>query len=277
MAETVELVGIVNPTPDSFSDGGEYFSPDKAVAHAHELFNDGATYVDIGAESTRPDATPITLEEEWRRLEPVLRELVPAYTGHIMLDSFHPETVRRVFAEIGTVIINDVTGMNNPAMVEAAAELQTPVVVSHLPGISGTDIQASHRSKPVDSVEQVVEELYQRVEALEKAGIDRSFITLDPGFGFGKDPRINKDLLGLPRLMEDMPGFMLGVSRKSSLKKRDFCGESLADFDSMGEKPMTAWLDERSVEIGLEGAANGFTMLRVHNVALHAAALGIWY
>jgi dihydropteroate synthase len=183
----IELVGILNVTPDSFSDGGLFIDPQKAIARTKELFDEGASYVDVGAESTRPDAIPLTHEQEMKRLYTVLSSIVPGYPGHISLDTYHPETVRHVAAEIGSFIINDVTGFNNPDMVQAAADLQLPVIVSHLPKTFGQDIQAAHKSKGlIDSVDQVVHQQMTTRGKLISAGIHRDLIKLDPGIGFSK-------------------------------------------------------------------------------------------
>src|SRR4051812_25017759 len=107
----VKLVGILNVTPDSFSDGNLFIEPDKAISQAEKLFKDGASLVDVGAESTRPGAEPISFETEWRRLEPVLKALVKRFPGQLSVDTYHPETAERALV-LGDVIINDVTGMN---------------------------------------------------------------------------------------------------------------------------------------------------------------------
>ena len=115
-----QLVGILNITPDSFSDGGQFFAPAAAIKQAKKLFNDGAALVDIGAESTRPGASAVSPQEEWKRLETVLPELVRLFPGKISLDTHHSETAEKAL-QLGDVIINDVTGMNNPGMVDVVA------------------------------------------------------------------------------------------------------------------------------------------------------------
>lgn len=136
----VKLVGILNVTPDSFSDGGEYFDAKKATAHAAQLFADGAAIVDVGAESTRPNAEKLSDDQEWQRLEPVLTTLISNYPGRISLDSYHPETMQKALA-IGPVIMNDVTAFHTPEMLDVAVEHGAQVIVSHLPG---NDIQRAH-------------------------------------------------------------------------------------------------------------------------------------
>lgn len=243
----VKLVGILNVTPDSFSDGGQFFDPQMALAHAEQLFEDGAYWVDVGAESTRPNAEPLTANEEWRRLQPVLEVLLPAYPGRISLDSYHPETIEKAFT-IGPVIVNDVTGMNDPAMRSLVVRLSLPkVIISHLRGLN---IQNAHKETPISSVETVRDELLLQARLLEQAGLIRSHIVLDPGIGFGKTPELNKELLKFAALV---PAYevMIGYSRKR------FLGEHRMEL-------------EPNLTAGRVAVARGATYLRVHDVAGHA-------
>jgi len=245
----VKLVGILNVTPDSFSDGGKFLDPKAAIMQAKQLFADGASIVDVGAESTRPDATVLTADEEWQRLEPILKVLLPLYPGKISLDSYHPENIKRVF-EIGPVIVNDVTGMNNPAMVAVVSELKPTVIISHLPGV---DIQEAHRRMRVNSINQVKQELLARVKLLEDSGLKRDQIILDPGIGFGKTMDLNSQLLSFGK---EVPGYrvMIGYSRKR------FLGEDRMDL-------------EPNLEAGRVAIASGAEYLRVHDVAGHKQLL----
>jgi len=242
-----KLVGILNITPDSFSDGGLFVKPEQAIEHAAQLFREGAALIDIGAESTRPDAMPISDDEEWRRLEPVLRVLVPRYPDRISVDTYHPATVWRSSA-IGPVIINDVTGMNNPDMMEAVLKLHATCIVSHLPG---TSIQLAHQQKPVTSVAEVKSDLLAKEKLLLDGGLDRGQIILDPGIGFGKTPELNWQLL---RFAEVVPGrtVMIGYSRKRFL----------------GNERMQL---EPNLEAGRIAVQSGAHYLRVHDVAGHKA------
>jgi dihydropteroate synthase len=242
----VKLVGILNVTPDSFSDGGKFFDTAVALTQAKRLFADGASIVDVGAESTRPHATPLTPDEEWQRLEPVLQELIRLYPGRISLDTYHPETVRRAFG-LGPVIVNDVTGMNNPAMVDVVAEFKARVIVSHL---SGPDIQAAHAGKPVETVEEVKQDLLKKAELLKSKGLKQGQIILDPGIGFGKTMELNAELL---KFANEVPGYevMIGYSCKRFL----------------GERRMEL---ETNLEAGKVAASNGAAYIRVHDVAGHA-------
>lgn len=242
----VKLVGILNITPDSFSDGGDFLKAEAAIDHAQQLFRDGAALVDVGAESTRPNAMPLTDEAEWERLEPVLEALIPQYPGKISLDSYHPATVERAF-QIGPVIVNDVTGLNNPQMVAMVEKLKPSVIISHLPG---TDIQEAHRLAPVSDVAEVKRDLLAKAHALEAKGFKREQIILDPGIGFGKTMELNEQLL---RFAEQVPEFaaMIGYSRKRFL----------------GEQRMNL---APNLEAGKIAASHGAAYLRVHDVAGHA-------
>ena len=246
----IQLVGILNITPDSFSDGGNYTDPAVALAHADQLFTDGASLVDVGAESTRPNATQLTPDEEWARLEPVLTELLAHYPGKISLDSYHPETIRRAL-QLGPVIVNDVTGMNNPAMIQVITELRPTVIISHLPG---ADIQAAHQLVPVSTVAQVRVDLLAKASELEAAGLPQENIILDPGIGFGKTMELNWELL---KFAEQVPSYpvMIGHSRKRFL----------------GEKRMEL---QPNIEAGKIAAAHCAAYLRVHDVAGHHTLLG---
>jgi len=245
----VELVGIVNVTPDSFSDGGEFFDPEKAVVHARQLFADGASIVDIGAESTRPNATPLTDNEEWQRLKPVLCELITNYPGKISLDSYHPKTIERAY-KIGPVIVNDVSGMNNPNMIAVVIKLRPTVIVSQLPDM---DIQKAHQTTPISTVKQVRDDLLGKAEELMARGLGQERIILDPGIGFGKTMELNRELL---RFAEEVPGFrvMIGYSRKR------FLGDSRMELAT-------------NLTAGRVAAASGASYLRVHDVAGHRVLL----
>lgn len=243
----VKLVGILNITPDSFSDGGKYIDPLLAIAQAELLFSQGASIVDIGAESTKPGASSISQEEEWSRLEPVLEYLIPKYPNMISVDSYRPEPIRRAF-HIGPIIINDVTGLNNPDMVNLVVSLKPHmVIVSHL---LGTDIQQAHQLVPVSTVEEVRDDLLDKAKALEDSGISKLQIILDPGIGFGKPASLNKQLLDFARYV---PGYqvMIGYSRKR------FLGESRMEIAP-------------NLEAGRRAVDHGADFLRVHDVAGHS-------
>src|SRR5579884_3300809 len=203
-----ELVGVLNITPDSFSDGNLFMEPKKALEQADKMFAEGAALVDVGAESTRPGAKPLSPEEEWRRLAPVLKVLVKKYPGRISVDTYHSETAEKAL-ELGEVIINDVTGLSNPAMMKVVARHKAKVIVSHLPG---RDIQAAHRGKLVDSVEGIRTDLLAKAGQLQDRGLDKEQIILDPGIGFGKTAELNAKLVEFAKELTDYK-VMIGYSR----------------------------------------------------------------
>lgn len=246
-----QLVGILNVTPDSFSDGGQFFDPTKAVEHAEQLFKDGADLVDVGAESTRPGATALTPDQEWQRLKDVLPALIKKYPGKISLDTYHPETADRALV-LGDVIINDITGMNNPQMIEVVARHGARCIVSHLPGV---DVQLAHQQKPIDDVQQIRRDLLEKLALLGDRGVPAGRIILDPGIGFGKTMELNRDLLEFPKLM---PGHevMLGYSRKR------FLGEHRMEL-------------EPNLAAGRVAIAAGAAYLRVHDVAAHKKLIAL--
>jgi dihydropteroate synthase len=245
----VQLVGILNITPDSFSDGDLFLDPEHAVRHAEQLFTDGASLVDIGAESTRPGAIPITPGEEWRRLEPVLEWFSTLYPGRLSLDTYHPETAERALA-IRNFVINDVTGMSNPAMADIVIERQAHCIIGHLPG---TDIQAVHQAKPIDSIQKVVDDLLFKAASLGAKGLGHGKIILDPGIGFGKTPELNKQLLEFAKYVPDYQ-VMIGYSRKR------FLGDHRMEL-------------ETNLAAGRIAIAAGAAYLRVHDVAGHRQLL----
>ena len=246
----VQLVGILNVTPDSFSDGGNFIDPPAAITQADRLFRDGASIVDVGAESTRPNATILNPDEEWQRLEPVLQVLIPKYPGKVSLDSYHPETIERAFT-IGPVIVNDVTGFNNPEMISVVVRLQPPkLIVSHLPDMT---IQQSHQLVPVSTAEEVRSDLLAKAKLLEEQGIGHEQIILDPGIGFGKTMELNEQLLDFAELVSGYE-VMIGYSRKRFLGKHRM---ELAPNLAAGKRAI----------------AHGATYLRVHDVVGHASLL----
>ena len=244
-----QLVGVLNVTPDSFSDGGQFRDPAKAIKQAEQMFADGAALVDIGAESTRPGAEPLSAEEEWQRLEPVLGPLQARFPGQLSVDTYHPETAEKALA-LGDIIINDVTGLKNPAMADVIIKHKARVIISQLPE---GDIQSAHQGKLLDDINQVKTDLLAKAEELEEKGLPRDKIILDPGIGFGKTPELNRELLGFAAMAPDYP-VMIGYSRKR------FLGE-----DRMELAP--------NLEAGRVAIGSGAAYLRVHEVAGHKQLL----
>lgn len=247
----VKFVGILNITPDSFSDGGLFIDPEKAIEQAERLFSDGAAIVDIGAESTRPNATMLTDEEEWARLEPTLSELIKRYPNKISLDGYHPATIEKAL-DIGPIIVNDVTGMHNPQMVEVVIRRKPRVIISHLPG---KDIQLAHQIAFINDRRVVKHDLLSAARTLLEGGLREDQIILDPGIGFGKTMELNRELL---TFAEDIPNFevMIGYSRKR------FLGETRMELAP-------------NITAGKVAVEHGAAYLRVHDVAGHVRGLGL--
>ncbi len=249
-------MGILNVTPDSFSDGGRYGSLEAALAQAAKLVKEGATVLDVGGESTRPGAEPLDAETELDRILPVLRGL----RGDVLVsvDTYKPE-VAAAALRVGAHLVNDVSGLRDPEMVRVCAEAGAPVVVMHMQGTPKTMQREPH----YDDVQRVVVgELQRAAEMALATGVPS--VMLDPGIGFGKTLAHNLTLLrGLSELVALGCPVLLGASRKGII--RELVGESRAD-----ER------DPDSVALHLWGAQQGVAMVRAHNVAAHVQALRVW-
>jgi len=244
------LLGIVNVTPDSFSDGGLYLDPNAAVAHAVQLVEEGADILDIGAESTRPGAVPVEATEELRRLIPVVRAIAKAVAVPISVDTSKASVAKAAIDE-GAVIVNDVTGLRgDPAMVDLIAQTGAGIVLMHMQGSPQTMQQAPEYQ---DVVEDVAVFLSERVQYAIERGVAQSQIILDPGIGFGKVLVQNLDVLGqLPRFIQLGYPLLIGPSRKSFIGQ--LTGQPVED---------RAWGTAAAVAIAVEQGAH---ILRVHDV-----------
>jgi dihydropteroate synthase len=211
LGERPLVMGIVNVTPDSFSDGGHYFDANAAVQHALRLVEDGADWLDIGGESTRPGAEPVSLDEELRRVLPVVEKLAGLVKTPISIDTYKPEVARRA-VQAGARAVNDVTGFRDPKMVEVAASCDAACICMHMRGTPATMRELAQYD---DVVRETVEYLQERVESLASEGIDRERLVVDPGVGFAKKLPHNIEILR--RLAEyhaiSRP-VLLGASRK---------------------------------------------------------------
>lgn len=256
------LMGIVNVTPDSFSDGGRYAAMDPAIAHGLKLWGEGADVVDVGGESTRPGAAPVDAEEEVRRALPVVSAL--ARVGvKVSIDTMKPSVAEAAIGA-GATIWNDVNGLRAPGAVETAARLKCGVIVMHMQGGPQT-MQAA--PSYVDVVAEVAAFLRVRVATLADAGV--ADITVDPGIGFGKTLAQNLALLrALPRLREETGRpVLVGASRKSFVGKIEArAGVAVSKEDARIGGSLAA---------ALFAARNGADMLRVHDVAETAQALRV--
>jgi len=254
------IMGIVNVTPDSFSDGGAHDSLEAAVAHGLKLAGEGADLLDIGGESTRPGAAEVPLEEELRRTIPVIERLARETGLPISIDTSKPEVMRAAVAA-GAGLINDVYALRREGALDAAAELGVPVVLMHMQGEP-----RSMQADPVydDVVAEVHRFLVERLFAAEMAGIAKKRIVVDPGFGFGKTLAHNLALLAqLQRFGELGVPVLAGLSRKRSI------GE-LTGRDDAHERV------HGSVAAHLIAAQRGAKLLRVHDVAATVDAIKVW-
>lgn len=249
------IMGIVNVTPDSFSDGGRYLDTPAAIAHARQLAEEGADILDIGGESTRPGAQPLPVDEEMQRVLPVLDALRDLAVP-LSVDTRKPEVMRAALAH-GAAMINDIQALVSPDALEAVRASECAVCLMHMQGDPQTMQAAPHYD---DVVAQVREFLAQRVQACEAAGIARQRIVIDPGFGFGKNHRHNLDLLRALGTFADLGVPVLaGLSRKSLLGKITGrqASERLAG----------------SVALALLAVQRGAAIVRVHDVAATRDAL----
>lgn len=204
-------MGILNVTPDSFSDGGLYTDADKAVAHAKAMIEQGANIIDVGAESTRPGSKPVCADEQIRRAVPVIERLVHETTVPVSIDTFDV-TVARAALTAGASVINDITALGTSGMAEMAAEFQVPVILMHMQGTPASMQQQPHYQ---DVVGEVLAFLLERAHKAEKAGLLKSDIWIDPGIGFGKSLEHNLTLLReIKRFVQTGYPVLVGTSRK---------------------------------------------------------------
>lgn len=208
-------MGIVNVTPDSFSDGGKFSSTDLAVAHALELIAEGADILDIGGESTRPGAEPVSLDEELRRVIPVIEALSAVSTVPLSIDTYKPEVMRQAIAA-GADIVNDIRALQEECAVEFVANSKAGVCLMHMQGMPQTmQLAPSYQ----DVVAEVKQFLLERMQAAMAAGISKDRIVLDPGFGFGKTTAHNIALIQHLESIGELGPLLVGLSRKSVLGK----------------------------------------------------------
>lgn len=253
------ICGILNVTPDSFSDGGRYANAAEAIDHGLALVEQGADLLDIGGESTRPGAAPVAVDDEIARVVPVIAALAGQVAVPISIDTSHPEVMRAAVAA-GAGLINDVYALRREGALDAAANLGVPVCLMHMQGEPRSMQDAPHYD---DVVAQVHRFLADRVLACQLAGIDSKRILVDPGFGFGKTLQHNLQLLAaLERFADLGVGLMAGLSRKSMLGK--ITGRDL-DHRAMA-----------SAAAALIAVQRGAIIVRVHDVAQTRDALKVW-
>ena len=252
------VMGIVNVTPDSFSDGGQHAQTRTALAHAQRLLDEGADVLDIGGESSRPGAPAVSEAQEWQRIEPVLTECL-RWHRPVSLDTYKPVTMRRAL-DLGVDIINDIGGLRQPGAVAAVAASDCGVCVMHMHGEPQT--MQLHPFQG-DVVQEVRAFLQARVAVLRQAGVSAARIALDPVVGFGKTVEQNFALLAhQAKLQLPQHPWMVGWSRKSSLGAVTGLG-----------------VEQRllpSVAAAVLAVERGAHIVRVHDVAATVAALAVW-
>ncbi len=247
-------MGVVNVTPDSFSDGGRFLDPAAAVAHAQRLAEEGADILDIGGESTRPGATPVSEDEELERVLPVLRAL---HDVPVSVDTRRPRVMRAAL-DAGASMINDVDALSAPGALEAVARGNCAVCLMHKKGEPATMQRDPHYEDVVGEVRAFLE---QRVDAAVSAGIGAERIVVDPGFGFGKTGAHNLVLLKHLRELSQLP-LLVGLSRKSTLGK-------------ITGRPVEERL-AGSLAVALLALQSGASILRVHDVKETKDVVAVW-
>ena len=254
------VMGILNVTPDSFSDGGKHNGKAQAIAHAQQMIADGATVIDVGGESTRPGASVVEVEEEIRRVVPVVEALAELDVV-ISIDTSQPEVIQAAVAA-GAHIWNDVRALTRPNALEMAAELNIPVIIMHMRGepttMNGLD---QYDNVTLD----VMAELSQRVADALKAGVKAENIMIDPGFGFAKNAKQNLKLLNEFHQLNQ-----LGYPILSALSRKRFIGEALGGADA-GQRAVG------SVAGHLLSIQQGACMVRAHDVKAMSDAIKVWH
>ena len=243
------IMGILNITPDSFSDGGFFMTRDTAVAHARKMVEDGADIIDVGGESTRPGAQAVSVQEELDRVIPVIAAIARAVPVPISIDTSKPEVMRAAVAA-GAGLINDVRALRAAGALQAAAAQQVPVCLMHM---QGEPRSMQHQPAYADVAVEVRDFLHARIETCVAAGIPRQRIVVDPGFGFGKTVAHNLDLL---RRLGELR--TLGLPILAGLSRKSMIGALLG-------LPVTQRL-QASVALALIAVQNGARILRVHDV-----------
>jgi len=254
------VLGVVNVTPDSFSDGGRFLDPAAAIAQADRMVAEGADAIDLGAESTRPDAVPVPPEQEWARLEPVLVPLARRSTVPLSVDTRHAEVARRAL-DAGADIVNDVEGLRDEAMREVVAGTGSAVIVMHM---RGTPTTMQQQTDTADVRGDVFRALAKATDLAEASGIAPEKLVVDPGLGFGKTAEQSLELLAHVGELRSL-GYpvAVGASRKSFLGWATGEPEPLARVDA-------------GVAAALCAAEQGVAIIRTHDVAPTVRALRLW-
>ena len=254
-----QIMGILNVTPDSFSDGGQHHHKEQAVQRALQMMEEGASIIDIGGESTRPNASPVELEEEIQRVIPVV-EALSKYDVIISIDTSQPEVIRAA-VKAGAHIWNDVRALTRPQALETAAELNIPVVLMHM---RGEPTNMNQLDQYQDVTEDVIHELQQRLNQAIAVGVSKENIIIDPGFGFAKNAQQNFQLLN-----EFWKLNRMGYPILSGLSRKRFIGEALNGIPAQ-ERALG------SVMGHLLSIQQGASIVRVHDVKATSDAIKVW-
>lgn len=264
------IMGILNVTPDSFSDGGKFNNVEAALHHCEQMLNEGATIIDIGGESTRPNASPVAEEEECARVVPVVEAIRQQFGDElwVSIDTSSPQVIEQA-VQVGADIWNDVRALTRTGAPQMAAQLDIPVVLMHMRGEPTTMTSKAHYT---DVLQEVITELKQRIDCAIQAGVKRSNIIIDPGFGFAKDYEHHKILLNqLTELHQLQLPILFGVSRKR------FMGEVLSNTQ------LPAFDNHKAIDrdgVGMAAALlayqQGASIVRTHNVGLTMQAVALW-
>lgn len=253
------VMGILNVTPDSFSDGGKHNTKDQAIAYALQMMADGASIIDVGGESTRPGASVVEVDEEIRRVVPAVKELAK-HDVIISIDTSQPEVIKAA-VQAGAHIWNDVRALTRPHALATAAELNIPVIIMHMRGEPTT---MNNLDQYDDVTSEVIAELQQRVTDALNAGIQPENIMIDPGFGFAKNAQQNLKLLNEFYKLNDM-----GYPILSALSRKRFIGEALGGAEA-GQRAVG------SVAAHLMSIQQGACMVRAHDVKAMSDAIKVW-
>lgn len=253
------IMGILNVTPDSFSDGGRYDTPDKAMARAETLAKEGADIIDVGGESTRPGAAPVSVQEELDRVVPVVEQIARELDVFISVDTSKPEVMREAF-NAGGHLINDVRALRERGALRTCVELNAPVCLMHMrgePPVMQDDTEYR------DLFSDISEFFFRRLHECLNAGMTRQNIIIDPGIGFGKSRDQNYELLARMEILSSF-GYplLIGLSRKSLIG-------GLTGADTAARLP-------GSLALAMYAVSKGAKILRVHDVAETAQALACW-
>jgi len=260
-SERTYIMGILNVTPDSFSNGGLFFDKEKAIEHALRMEEEGADIIDVGGESTRPGSEPVSIDEELRRILPVIEALTKRLKVPISIDTYKAEVAKRAL-DAGASIVNDISGLRfDPKMPEVIARYSVPVVIMHIKG-TPRDMQINPTYTAL--IPEIMDYLKEGIEIAKKTGVSEDKIIIDPGIGFGKTVEHNLEILR--RLSEftslEKP-ILIGPSRKSFIGK--ILGDLPSHFCKVQGVPTTERLEGTASAVAI-GILNGANIIRVHDV-----------